>query len=286
MSTKAIFITWEPKAALDGMMQLDPWEELAYRRILDLIYVSGNKLVDDDKKLAWMTKTGNRWKRIRKTLFGGDEPKLYSADGYVRNKKCDEKLEKIDAKIEEKSKAGKASAKKRKQLKDKETGATGVGGVLDENPPQTSTDGQLNHLTTEPPLSETNVSAQSGPPKEPKDRVWGPFLSWLVDHTAKPEASLRPIVGKWCRDYGEERLCEVLAIAECDNPAEPISWITAKLSGKGKRGWMLTSSIDNISERIEAAEDRDAALGWENAYQYLEKWAVEKFRKYGGVRAA
>lgn len=139
---------------LDGVMQLDPWEELAYRRILDLIYASGNRLVDDDKKLAWMTKTGHRWKGIRKVLFGGDIPKLSSVDGFIRNEKCDTELKKIDEKVTQNSEAGKASAAKRKALKDKETASTGVENPLPENTTQTSTEGQPTHLTTEPVKKE------------------------------------------------------------------------------------------------------------------------------------
>ena len=44
-----IHVDWEPRAALVAMEQLRPMEELAYRRILDLIYVHGNRLIDDDR---------------------------------------------------------------------------------------------------------------------------------------------------------------------------------------------------------------------------------------------
>jgi hypothetical protein len=44
-------------------------EELAYRRIMDLIYVTEDKLMNDDKRLAWMTKTGRQWKRIKESLI-------------------------------------------------------------------------------------------------------------------------------------------------------------------------------------------------------------------------
>lgn len=121
---KAIFIDWCPKDALDGMVQLDPWEELAYRRVLDFIYVTGNNLKDDDRKLGWMTKTGSRWPRIKKALLC--DGKIYIQGGLVRNKKCDEKLGQLDQKIAQKRIAGRASASRRKSLNDKETPTTGV----------------------------------------------------------------------------------------------------------------------------------------------------------------
>ena len=209
MSTKALFVTWEPKAALDGVMQLDPWEELAYRRILDLIYVSGNRLVDDDKKLAWMTKTGSRWTRIRKTLFAGDAPKLYVADGYVRNKKCDEKLAGIDQKVAQNRRAGKASAAKRKRLKNNETGATAVagaggdamGGAGDAPPQKTSTPGLPIHLTSEPP-SETTVSSGEGAPESQRVSMGESQPEGKRATRLNAQWRLPPELRRWAEDAG------------------------------------------------------------------------------------
>ena len=59
--TKVIHVDWEPRSAILAMQQLKPLEELAYRRILDLIYIHGNELIDDDAELGRMTKTGKKW---------------------------------------------------------------------------------------------------------------------------------------------------------------------------------------------------------------------------------
>jgi uncharacterized protein YdaU (DUF1376 family) len=83
--TKPIFIQWCPKDALDGMQALTPLEELAYRRILDLLYVHGGKLADDDKRMAWLTKTERAWKGIKASLV--DAQKIEVENGFITNKK-------------------------------------------------------------------------------------------------------------------------------------------------------------------------------------------------------
>jgi uncharacterized protein YdaU (DUF1376 family) len=126
-TAKAIWIKWYPKEALDGMVQLEPLEELAYRRLLDLIYVTGNRVVDDDRRLGRMTKTGRRWKQIKTALLAFE--KIYVKDGLIRNKKCDAILAQYGRDMAQKSAAGKSSAGKRKGLSHKKTTSTNVGVV-------------------------------------------------------------------------------------------------------------------------------------------------------------
>ena len=125
MSKKPIWIKWWPKDALDGTMTLAPMEELAYRRILDLIYSTGDNLPDDDKRLAWMTKTGSKWPAIKKTLISLD--KIAVVDGQISNAKCRDILRETDQLFAQKSEAGTASAAKRKSLKTQKSRPTGVG---------------------------------------------------------------------------------------------------------------------------------------------------------------
>lgn len=116
-TTKPIFIQWCPKDALDGMQMLDAMTELAYRRIIDLIYAHNNKLPDNDV-LAWATKTMDQWPEIRARLIAIE--KIYIKDGYVRNKPCDRQLAKIRQIIAQKRAAGQASANARNPVKRKD----------------------------------------------------------------------------------------------------------------------------------------------------------------------
>lgn len=119
-----LFVEYCAKDFLDGTQTLDAWEELAYRRIVDMIYDTNDKLADDDRKLAWMTKTGSRWKRIKPALI--EAGKIEVVDGRITNPRCRSELEKTARKIAQKSAAGIASAEARKSLKENETTTTAV----------------------------------------------------------------------------------------------------------------------------------------------------------------
>lgn len=122
--SKVLFIEYCAKDFLDGTQNMDAETELAYRRIVDMIYATNDKLLDNDS-LKYATKTGNKWKKIRQQLIEVHQ-KIYIEDGFIRNKKCIEKLQKSRTNIEQKSAAGKSSAQKRKPLKNNKTGSTGV----------------------------------------------------------------------------------------------------------------------------------------------------------------
>jgi uncharacterized protein YdaU (DUF1376 family) len=145
MAKNGLFVRYCAKDFLDGTQALGPFEELAYRRICDLIYASGNDLRDDDRTLAWMTKTGTRWPRIKATLL--DLGKIAVEDGRIVNARCTAELEKILEKIEQRSEAGKASVAARKTLKDNKTTPTSVDPPVPTGAQRNET---LNHLTTEP----------------------------------------------------------------------------------------------------------------------------------------
>src|ERR1700735_1552125 len=141
-----ISIPWVSKDALDGMLVLDPMEELAYRRILDLIYVTEDNLPDDDKKLAWMTKTGRQWKRIKASLIAIG--KITVSDHKICNTKCTDTIQKTRKRIEQRKNAGKVSAERRKILEYKETNSTSV------DPPLQREDSEpVNETANAPPTS-------------------------------------------------------------------------------------------------------------------------------------
>lgn len=114
---EVLFVEWCAKDALDGMSQMEPLTELAYRRIMDMIYATNDELLDDDKVLQYSTKTGSKWKAIKKSLIEVHK-KIYVEGGKIRQKKCTEKLEKSRKNIAQKSEAAKAKHEKAKSLKD------------------------------------------------------------------------------------------------------------------------------------------------------------------------
>ncbi len=117
--TTPLFIDWCPKDALDGTQILEPMEELAYRRILDLIYVTDDTLTDDDSRLGWMTKAGRKWPAIRKRLL--EAGKLEARDGRISHPRCRKVLARTHRRMAQKKRAGRAGAKVTNTLKKKKT---------------------------------------------------------------------------------------------------------------------------------------------------------------------
>jgi len=85
-----LFVEYCAKDALDGTLNLDPFEELAYRRVIDMIYATNDQLIDDDKKLSWSTKTGSRWPKIKNSLIAAG--KIEIIDGRISNRRCRDEL--------------------------------------------------------------------------------------------------------------------------------------------------------------------------------------------------
>ncbi len=128
MATRnGLFVEYCAKDFLDGTQTLGPWEELAYRRICDLIYATGDRLADDDDKLKWQTKAMGRWPRIKAALLAAG--KLLVVEGRITNRRCQKMLEKSQRNIDQKALAGSASARVRKGLKERDKRPTAVATV-------------------------------------------------------------------------------------------------------------------------------------------------------------
>lgn len=105
--------------------------------------------------------------------------------------------------------------------------------------------------------SEAVASDASASPAEPPtvaEQVWRTVLPWLAEHSGKKEASLRSVVGRWCRDHGEPAVLGAFMEAARSPPVEPIAWFTRRLggagngrnSGYGKRVGPATVAVDAI----------------------------------------
>src|SRR5690348_18083235 len=97
-----VVVRYTAKDMIEGVALLDPWEELAYRRICDLVYISGDRLPNDDRKLAIATKTGRRWKRVREALLAAQKL-VVTDDGRITNRRCQKELADLDAEMRKRS---------------------------------------------------------------------------------------------------------------------------------------------------------------------------------------
>lgn len=169
MAKGAIHIDWYPGDALAGMKFLSTSEELAYRRILDLLYTEGGELPDDET-MAEATRTFADWGRVREGLIR--KGKIKVSDGMITNDRCTETLQLVALKSAKAAESGRKSGAKRRKLlpapkpetnersSDRSTNAaTDVGANA---PTNGVTDRELSHLVTKSVVRETNVSLTAG----------------------------------------------------------------------------------------------------------------------------
>jgi len=112
--------------------------------------------------------------------------------------------------------------------------------------------------------SEPNGSGADAPiePEDLKSRIFGPALQWLAEHSAKSERSLRPMVGRWCRDHGDGNTLEALQQAARAGPVDPIAWIEARLAGTAKQTFGQPFKTSELLERM--AENEADGFGEES----------------------
>jgi uncharacterized protein YdaU (DUF1376 family) len=238
-----LFVEYCAKDFLDGTQNLDVWEELVYRRLVDLIYAHNDKLIDDGKKLAWMTKAGSRWPKIKAVLI--EAGKIEVVEGRITNARCQKELEKSARKIEQKRMAGKASADARSETRkcpeNNETTPTAVGTAVPTDVPTADpTAGQLTNNPLNQEESKKPIASAIGPQAvdEPQDLgqiVWGPMLKWLIGRTGHTEPRARALIGKWLgKAKGEAELLELMRNAAKFSPVDPVSWIEGEFKRNGK----------------------------------------------------
>ncbi len=107
------FVDYQPEQLLRETEQMRPLEELSFRRVLDLIVFCRNRLLDDDKELGRMTKTGDVWPDVKARLIGDHGVLYVSDDGFIRNVRYDEMWARVERVRRLISQAGKSSAAKR-----------------------------------------------------------------------------------------------------------------------------------------------------------------------------
>jgi hypothetical protein len=248
LSKNGLFVEYCAKDFIDGCNVLDPWEELAYRRICDLIYTTENRLENDDQKLVWQTKVGNRWKRIKKKLL--DLGKIRIEDGFIRNEKCDKTLEKSARNIAQKSSAGSASAEKRKGLKNNKTGPAAVGVAVGSAVP---TAGSTNQESKNP-----SISPPSG--GSPRD-VAGKAVAFWNEFAERNSLPMVRVLPKSRKGKLLKRIEQAGGLEEWKlivSKIEKISWMLVPAEGKTwKANFDFILQESSFIKLMEGAYDGD-----------------------------
>ena len=103
--TKMNFVYYCADDMLNGTMTLSIEEELAYRRIVDLIYSTSDQL-ENNGRIAWMTKLEDKWDKVRDKLVSKN--KIQIVDGFIKVERCTEEINKAKDNYAKKQKAARA----------------------------------------------------------------------------------------------------------------------------------------------------------------------------------
>ena len=104
MDKKMIFVSYFPDDMLSGCMTLSSNAELAFRRIIDLIYTNDDKLFDDIVIWELITRGFNQEiDRVKSELI--KKGKIFIENEQIKNKRCTKEIE-ISKERHEKAKKG------------------------------------------------------------------------------------------------------------------------------------------------------------------------------------
>lgn len=130
-----------------------------------------------------------------------------------------------------------------------------VSAKLRWNKEKTKSDG--NATKPNEPITEDKSSA----PVDFKRVIFDEGLRWLATAGKRTPTSMRSLLGKWCKDYGDSNVAAVLVKAQQFSPVEPISFVERML--KDAKTGKPTGSISkpNKTERLYASVQRAAESG-------------------------
>ncbi|QQV76515.1 DUF1376 domain-containing protein [Sphingomonas aliaeris] len=214
-------------AYLGDTMHLDVTEHGAYLLLLISAWRSPDtQLPDDDVRLARYARCSiKQWKRVRIVLA----PFFEIEGGYwtqARLSKEKEYVAKRSAKAQANGKAGGIA----NSLKNKDRGqATLVanGEQTDSKPASEIGSERVPPIPT--PTSVSNDTGAAAPEIDPVKLLFDTASALLKDAGSNDKQS-RSIVGKWRRQFGDEKAMSAVLAAKSRGVSEPIEWITKRLN--------------------------------------------------------
>lgn len=199
---------------------LEPMEDLIYRRLLDLYYLHERPLNDDAAAVAKQIGLRDEAALVRDVL---NEFFDRGPDGY-RSVRADKEIEHYHSKIEQASRAGKASAQRRSNARSTVASTDVPTDVQPNNKQEPVTSNQ------EP----SSVSKDTGgkPPMKPDEIIFGYGVP-LLTNAGTAEAKARSFLGGLRKAHGDDALVNALRDCIRAKPLQPLEWLAAALPPAG-----------------------------------------------------
>lgn len=199
-------------------LDLDAKEIGAYMLILMTMWGRDGYLQNDEKKLQRVARCGRDWPRVWAAIRH-----YFTEDGdRITQKRLLEELQKVAAKREVNAQHGSLGGRA-KALKSKEATLANATDSLKQ---------------PEPELYKEEDSVAKATDGEAVD---DDFAKQLFDRGAAflgrhgtPDRQARSIIGKWRKAYQDTDIFDAFSACSREGIVDPVPWITAKLSGKGK----------------------------------------------------
>ena len=199
---------------------LDLIEDLAYRRLLDLYYLHERPLNTDATVVAKQIGMRDDASAVREVL---NEFFDLTSDGY-RSARADKEIEHYHSKIQQASRAGKASAERR--LNGRSTVASTD--VRTDVQPTNNQEPITNNHKTNSVSKDTGVKT----PMSPDEIIFGYGVP-LLTNAGVSDKQARSFLGGLRKTHGDEALVNTLRECIRAKPLQPLEWLAAALPPAG-----------------------------------------------------
>jgi uncharacterized protein YdaU (DUF1376 family) len=199
---------------------LDLIEDLAYRRLLDLYYLHERPLNTDATVVAKQIGMRDNAAAVRDVL---NEFFDLTADGY-RSARADKEIEHYHSKIQQASRAGKASAERR--MNGRSTVASTD--VRTDVQPTNNQEPITKNQQTNSVSKDTGVKT----PMSPDEIIFGYGVP-LLTNAGVADKQARSFLGGLRKTHGDDALVNTLRECIRAKPLQPLEWLAAALPPAG-----------------------------------------------------
>jgi uncharacterized protein YdaU (DUF1376 family) len=212
---------------------LEPMEDLAYRRLLDLYYLREEPLPADVQATAKLVRMRSQASDVEAVL---NEFFTLTDAGWT-HERCDEEIAKMQDKQAKARKSAAASVNARRANAERSLHESPTD--VERSLPKTSTDVELPTPTPTPILSVPKGTGGKPPAEQSKTELWKSAVS-LLNGQGMPEAQARTFVGKLAKDYPDgDIVLDAVRAAVTEQPADARAYLKAtcqRLNGDRKSG--------------------------------------------------